>query len=123
MEMVSGSPDEVMGNYKHIKAVKGNGLKFDGFTTRIKRLAKNAPVMNTAFTVEAWVAPQAYPWNWCAVVNQEYEHQRGFFFGIDAEGRIVLHMAISRQWRECISEQKIPFMEYNLNGILAQSTA
>ena len=71
------------------------------------------PEITGAFSVEAWVAPQAYPWNWCAIVNQEFEHQRGFFFGIDAEGSVGFHAAIARQWRECISEEKIPFMEWS----------
>jgi hypothetical protein len=91
----------------------GKALKCDGFTTRIIRDAENAPLIEGAFSIEAWVAPQAYPWNWCALVTQAYQKQRGFFFGIDAEGRIGLHIAIRRQWREFISEEKIPFMQWS----------
>ncbi len=113
IDSATGIADSVEGHFRHAQGVRGNGLKCDGYTTRIIRSAKTAPIITGAFTVEAWVAPQSYPWNWCAVVNQEYEHQRGFFFGIDAEGRIGLHLAVKRQWRECVSEVKIPFMEWS----------
>ena len=31
------------------------------------------PEFTGAFTVEAWVALQAYPWNWTALVDQQGE--------------------------------------------------
>ncbi|MCK4751007.1 MAG: LamG domain-containing protein, partial [Bacteroidales bacterium] len=109
----TGMMDFVEGNYKLVEGVKGKALKCDGFTTTIIRDVEEMPEISGAFSIEAWIAPQAYPWNWCAIVNQEYEHQRGFFFGIDAEGRIGFHAAVARQWRECISDIKIPFMEWS----------
>ncbi|MEM7298608.1 MAG: LamG domain-containing protein [Bacteroidota bacterium] len=112
-DAISGFDDEITGYYSLVKGVAGKAIKCDGFTTAIMREGEDAPVVKSAFTVEAWVAPQAYPWNWCAVYSQEYTHNRGFFFGIDGEGRVGLHAAIARQWRECISEKKIPFMEWS----------
>lgn len=109
----TGRMDLIEGNYKLVEGVIGNALKCDGFTTTIIRDAEDMPVIEGPFTVEAWVAPQAYPWNWCAIVNQEYMQQRGFFFGIDAEGRVGLHAAIARQWRQCISDERVPFMEWS----------
>jgi hypothetical protein len=111
---VAGNYDDtIQGHFKTVEGVLGQALKCDGFTTRIIREAENSPLIQGAFSVEAWVAPQAYPWNWCAIVTQAYKKQRGFFFGLDAEGRIGLHIAINRQWREFITEQKIPFMEWS----------
>ncbi len=112
-EEVTGFSDIIKGNYKLVEGIKGKALKCDGFSTRISRDGYEAPCISGPFTIEAWVAPQAYPWNWCAIYNQEYHHQRGIFFGIDGEGRIGLHAAIARQWRECVSEKKIPFMEWS----------
>jgi hypothetical protein len=109
----SGKKDVINGHYKIVDGVVGKAIKCDGFTTSIHRDGEDAPEITGPFTIQAWVAPQAYPWNWCAVYNQEYNHQRGFFLGIDAEGRVGLHAAIARQWRECISDQKIPFMEWS----------
>ncbi len=110
---VTNLVDTIKGNYKIVDGIVGKALKCDGFTTLINRNSGKAPKVTGAFSIEGWIAPQAYPWNWCAIVNQEYDHQRGFFFGIDAEGRIGLHAAINRQWRECISDRKIPFMEWS----------
>jgi len=108
-----GMKDKINGHFKILPAVVGNGLKCDGFTTSIHRDGDEAPLISGPFTIQAWVAPQAYPWNWCAVYNQEYHHQRGVFFGIDGEGRLGLHAAVGRQWRECVSDHKIPFMEWS----------
>ena len=105
--------DTIKGNFELVDGVKGKGLKCDGFTTRIIGQADKAPVISGAFSVEAWVAPQAYPWNWCAIVGQQYDQQRGFYFGIDAEGRIGLDAAVNRVWRECTSNEKIPFMKWS----------
>lgn len=113
LETKSGLQDSIIGHHAVVKGIAGKAIKFDGFTTSIERAADEAPEITEAFTIEAWIAPQAYPWNWCAIYNQEYNHQRGIFFGIDGEGRVGLHAAISRQWRECISEEKIPFMEWS----------
>ncbi|MEJ2594234.1 MAG: LamG domain-containing protein [bacterium] len=109
----TGRMDFIEGNYKLVEGIKGKALKCDGFTTTIIRDAEEVPEISGAFSIEAWIAPQAYPWNWCAIVNQEFEHQRGFFFGIDAEGRIGFHAAVARQWRECISDVKVPFMKWS----------
>ena len=112
-DRATGIRDQIDGNFRILDGVTGKALKFDGFTTRVRRDEEEAPVIKGPFSIQAWVAPQAYPWNWCAVVNQEYQHQRGYFFGIDAEGRVGFHAAVARQWRQCISEQKISFMEWS----------
>ena len=112
-ETVSGSTDRISGHFDIVEGVVGSAIKCDGFTTAVDRDGEDAPRLDGAFTIEAWVAPQAYPWNWCAIYNQEYHRQRGVFFGIDGEGRVGLHAAVARQWRECISDKKIPFMEWS----------
>jgi len=113
IDKATGLMDCVHGNFRLVKGVVGKGIKCDGFTTAITRDGDDAPEISGPFTIQAWVAPQAYPWNWCAIYNQEYNHQRGIFFGIDAEGRVGLYAAVARQWRECISDQKIPFMAWS----------
>ena len=114
LDIVSGIKDRIDGHFKVVDGVVGKAIKCDGFTTSISRDGDEAPRITGPFTIQAWVAPQAYPWNWCAVYNQEYHKQRGIFFGIDAEGRVGLHAAVARQWRECLSEDKIPFMKWSL---------
>ena len=86
----------------------GNGIKFDGFTTRIFRDSKAAPEIHGGLTFEAWIAPQAYPWNWNAIVEQK----KRYFFGLDATGHIGLRVFIDDQWRECVSALQVPFMQW-----------
>jgi len=111
LDSVSQIKDSINGNFRYIKGVKGSGLKCDGRTTRIVRKPKDAPVLKDAFTIEAWIAPQAYPYNWCAIVNQEKDHKAGYFFGIDNWARVGLHVSVDGKWLECNSKRKmVPFM-------------
>ena len=110
IDSISQKEDSIQGNFQYLPGVSGAGVKFDGFTTHIIRKAAEAPRLTYAFTIEAWVAPQAYPWNWCAIVNQEKDHKAGYFFGIDYEGRVGLQVAVNGKWRQCASEERIPFM-------------
>jgi hypothetical protein len=106
----TGTRDTIENHFWHREGVAGSGLKMDGFTTIIQRDGEDSPRLGDNFTIEAWVAPQAYPWNWCAIVNQELGKRRGYFFGIDALGHVGLHMAVNHQWVECNTEATIPFM-------------
>ena len=75
LDEMSGLWDRIDGHFKTVDGVAGKALKFDGFTTSIDRDADDAPVIQGSFSVHAWVAPQAYPWNWCAVAVS-YTHLR-----------------------------------------------
>jgi hypothetical protein len=101
--------DKIQGNFFYAPGVHGNGIKFDGFTTRIFRDSKAAPEIHGGLTFEAWIAPQAYPWNWNAIVEQK----KRYFFGLDATGHIGLRVFIDDQWRECVSALQIPFMQWS----------
>ena len=111
VDSVSGKEDAILRNFRYLPGISGTAVKFDGFTTRIVRKAADAPSLTDGFTIEAWVVPQAYPWNWCAIVNQEKKHKSGYFFGIDDIGHVGLRLAIDGKWYECTSEKTIPFME------------
>ncbi|HUT30486.1 MAG TPA: LamG domain-containing protein [Sedimentisphaerales bacterium] len=107
----SAVKDKIEGNFKFIDGVSGSAIKLDGFTTRVVRRAADAPRLTDEFTVESWIAPQAYPWNWCAIVNQEKDHKAGYFFGIDVIGHVGLHLAVDGKWYECTTDGTVPFME------------
>lgn len=106
-------PDRGVGFLEYVDGVKGRGLKFDGFTACVIRDAASVPAMGEAFTCEAWVAPQEYPWNWTAILNQEQGHKAGWFFGISGEGRVGLHVAKDGQWLECNSTSQIPLLKWS----------
>ena len=63
---------------RYTPGVSQTAVKFDGFTTNIVRDAEDAPRLEDALTIMAWVTPQAHPWSWCAVVNQEKNHKAGY---------------------------------------------
>jgi len=96
-----------------VDGVRGKALKCDGFTTCVTRSAKHAPSLGDAWTIEAWVAVQAYPWGWCPIVAQREGRESGYLFGIDAEGHLGLHLAIKGQWHECTSERKLGLMTWH----------
>ncbi|MHC4757919.1 MAG: LamG domain-containing protein [Planctomycetota bacterium] len=106
--MINSYEDRINGNVTQRQGVSGQGLKFDQYSTEIVReKAEEAPDINPdSFTIEAWVAPQSYPWNWCPVIMQRDEKQ-GYYFGVDGDGRFGLHVAVEGEWYECNS--KMPF--------------
>lgn len=108
-----GATDEIRGFHRFVAGADGDGLRFDGQTTVLIRAAERAPRLSGAFSVEAWVALQTYPWTWCAVVNQEKARQAGYFFGIDPEGRFGLQVAVDGHWRECRSDARLPLYSWN----------
>lgn len=85
--------DPVRGHYRYVEGVSGAAIKFDEFSTVIRREADLAPALEGDFSIEAWIAPRAYPWNWCPIVMQQ-NSAGGYFFGIDAEGRFGLRVAV-----------------------------
>jgi hypothetical protein len=105
--------DEVRGFRKFVDGVAGKALRFDGQTTTVVRSAEKMPRIDEAFSVEAWVALQTYPWTWCAIVNQEKDRQAGYFFGIDPEGRFGLQLATREGWQDCRSSVGLPLYSWN----------
>jgi hypothetical protein len=110
LDSVTGRRDEIQNNFAWLAGVSGTALKCDGLTTRLVRSAGETPRLEAAFSIEAWIAPQAYPWNWCAIADQQTNHQAGYFFGINETGRVGLQLAVDGQWRECTSTSSVPIM-------------
>lgn len=115
IDKVNGVSDSIKGNYWFSDGVSGKCLKLDGYTSHVIRAAYMAPVLENAFTIEAWVAPQTYPWNWTGIVDQEKNHKEGFFFGLNAEGKVGLGIAVGaeRKWVMCISGEKLELLKWS----------
>jgi hypothetical protein len=114
-DSASGEADEIRGNYWYAEGVKGSCLKLDGYTTHVVRSADVTPWLGDDFTIEAWVAPQTYPWNWTGIVSQEKDHRAGFFFGVSANGNVALGVATMSdgQWWMCVSRDKIEPLKWS----------
>ena len=111
-ESVSGVDDRVEGFCKYVSGVSGNGLRFDGYTTSVVHRADSTPKLSEAFTIEAWVALDTYPWNWAPVVDQQDTQQAGYFFGIDAYGHVGLQLSVSGVWQSVTSEAVLPLKKW-----------
>jgi len=112
-EAISGAKDEIRGNFKYVNGSAGKGLRFDGFTTSLVRQSPESPKLNDAFTIEAWIALGAYPWNWCPIVSRSEEEKAGYYLGIDSQGHVGFRLAIDGKWYECKS-QNIPELKVGL---------
>lgn len=104
--------DPILNNFKWVQGVSGTALKFDGFTTVVTAGPSDVPRLSGHFTIEAWVAIQAYPWNWVAIVDQEKNHRSGYYFGIDSEGRLGLQLEVWGNWQQCVSQVRVPRMRW-----------
>jgi hypothetical protein len=111
-DSVSGHDSPILNNYQWVKGASGEGLKFDGFTTVIELAPKAAPKVGPGFTVEAWIAMQSYPWNWVPIIDQHQDEASGYFFGIDAEGRLGLQLSVWGIWNICRSDARIPLKRW-----------
>ena len=102
-DLIGKKHDAIKGNFKYVTGVDSSALEFDGFTTSVVRKAQYAPSIEGSFSVTAWVALGAYPWNWCPIVSQSEEAKAGYYFGIDSQGCLGLRLAIGGKWIECKS--------------------
>jgi hypothetical protein len=90
----SGARDELRGHFRLVRGVEGRALKFDGYTTCVVRKSDRAPRLSDEFTMEAWIALGAYPWNWCPVLCQEKDGLAGYSFGVGPQGEFGLRVSI-----------------------------
>ncbi|HEY2469539.1 MAG TPA: LamG domain-containing protein [Terracidiphilus sp.] len=111
-DSAGGQNDRILNFHDWVRGVSGGGLKFDGFTTLVERDARNTPKLQGGFTIDAWVAIQSYPWNWVAIVDQDDERNSGYFFGIDAKGRLGLEVSVWGVWEICQSDIRVPLAKW-----------
>ena len=112
-DSVRGTEDKIGGLYKLVPGVKGKGLRFDGYTTHIVRKAKDVPELSTAFTLDAWVALDTYPWNWVPIIDNNLDNLVGYFLGIDPFGHVGLQAGVNNEgWRSVTSKERLPLKRW-----------
>ena len=95
--------DPLYGYSESHPGVLGNALWSSEYDTYIRREADQGPgISPAAFTLEAWIAPRVYPWNWAPLIMQKDE-SAGFFFGIDAYSRLGFWICTEKGWEKCTS--------------------
>jgi len=130
-ETSGGIDDAVAGHFRLVPGVKGLAMIMDGYTTLIVRRAAQVPKLGPAFSVEAWVALGAYPWNWAPIVAQENtvslnsnldavswpdditvnSPRAGFYFGVGPQGHLGLFVGAGG-WVACRSENPLPLRKW-----------
>ena len=111
-----GAPDKRVdaytGNLEGVAGVRGQALKFDGYTAYVERTLGAARRFDGALTVEAWVALATYPWNWSPIVDGSHNELTGFFFGINHEGHVGLKIAAGNSWHEIETQSALPMAQW-----------
>ncbi len=112
-DAAGGIDDAITGNFRHVNGVTGHGLRFDGESTVVTRDKKTAPHLTAGVTVDAWVAIDAYPWNWVPIVDHRSEEQAGYWFGIDSFGHVGMNVAVNGQWWTLFSKAQVPLKKWS----------
>jgi len=112
----SGDPFDSM------NGVSGKALVFDGYRTEISQKPDSISVPGGAFTITAWIAPQEYSWNRSAIVNQQADPVKGFFFGIDHAGCLVARVGTEAGLKSCISTESLPLLKWSHVAMVFDAT-
>jgi hypothetical protein len=63
--------------------------------------------------VEAWIAPQEYPHNVNAIVNQVEQDWKGFCLGLNYQGKLVGSLYAAGEQQLCYSPEDIPLLKWS----------
>jgi len=107
LEIVTGVSDTLEGNFEVVEGIEGKGIRLDGFTTCLRKEAKNVKWPDGEFSIEAWVAVGNYPWNWCPILTTESKGVQGYRLMLGPLGQVSLQVAIDEQWVSCSSAQEV----------------
>jgi len=112
-EEASGQEQELNGKYyESVAGVKGRALLLDGYTTHVAPDEDQTAYVSGDFSVEAWIALGAYPKNWCPIIDHQRPVSdgdfRGYFFGIDALGRVMFRIATHGREETVVHAERIP---------------
>ena len=78
VDSAGGVTNAIEGNYRFMpEGVRGDCLRFDGFTTLVRHEAAKVPDLARGFTLQGWVALAAYSWNWTPIIAQRDGDTRG----------------------------------------------
>jgi len=117
-DMEASVRDRLAGNFRLVRGVRGQAVKFDGYTTFVRRESRASPRPENGLTVEAWVALAAFPWNFCPVVVQTDDLSRGFALEIGPRGEVAWRMAAGSTRHECLASANIPLQSWiHLAGV------
>ena len=111
--------NSIRGPVEFATGVSGRCLVLDGLTTHIIQPAAQAPHFTDQFTVVTWLVLGAYPLNWSPLVDLYDPERCGFFFGVDAHGRLGLAMHAGERSQWLTTTNVIPLRQWHqVAGVL-----
>ena len=114
LESISQREDLLVGHHEFVQGVHGKALRSDEFETGIVCPPEaTARLGGGSFTVAAWIAPRAFPWNYCPIIMQR-NGTNGFYFGINYQGQLQLDAALGGEWVRCASRTALPGLHEGL---------
>ncbi|MCF7974139.1 MAG: LamG domain-containing protein [Phycisphaerae bacterium] len=112
-ESIQGTRCEIGGVDTHWRAgVSGSSLSFDGYTNRVTVPASDVPEVHRSFTIQAWIAPQEYAWNWAGIVDRDQDKKAGYSLGMNHIGQIGIYAYVNGEWQGLMSDAKAPLLTW-----------
>ncbi|MDO8953060.1 MAG: LamG domain-containing protein, partial [Draconibacterium sp.] len=112
-EMKTGSFCIIDGVESYWKAgVSGTCLSFDGYTNKVTLASEMLPVITSDFTIEAWIAPQEYPWNRAGIVDHDQDKKAGYSLSINHLGQIGLYAQIEGSWVGLCTKESVDLLNW-----------
>ena len=111
-EQVHDADGAISGVHLYRAGVQGTALWLDGETSGVLVKAAALPAAGSAMSVDAWIAIDAYPWNWAPIADQRERDNAGFFFGVDPFGHLGLQAEIGGHWQMLASTQTLPLKKW-----------
>lgn len=113
VEDVQGSQCAIGGMDSYwMPGVSGSCLSFDGYTTKVTVPASTVPRLGDEFTIQAWIAPQEYSWNFAGIVDRDQDKKAGYCLGMNHIGQIGIFAYVDGEWQGLMTQQKAPLLKW-----------
>jgi hypothetical protein len=109
VEQISGKRTHITGTVYPAVGPVGAALLFDGYTGALHGEHLDALDKPANKTIACWLQLDAYPWNQLPILDQ-----RGFFFGLDAEGHLLARFGDRSAAHSVASTNIVPLRTWTL---------
>ncbi|MCF7956051.1 MAG: LamG domain-containing protein [Phycisphaerae bacterium] len=92
--------------------VSGSCLSFDGYTNNVTVPASGVADLSDGFTIQAWIAPQEYSWNFAGIVDRDRNKKAGYSLGINHIGQIGIYAHVQGYWQGLMTTRKVPLLKW-----------
>ncbi len=92
--------------------ISGSCLSFDGYTNKVSMPAADLPQISGDFSIEAWIAPQEYPWNVAGIADHDQDKKAGYSLSINHLGQIGLYALINGSWVGLWTKETVDLLKW-----------